>query len=94
MASQQSTTTTDHDTIRAWAEQRGGVPVTVRGTGGDEGSGVLRIHFPDRSEDDAFEEISWEAFFEAFEANDLAFLYQDETKDGEESRFFKFISRE
>lgn len=24
----------------------------------------------------------------------LAFLYQEETRDGEESRFFKFVSRE
>ncbi|MRX51123.1 hypothetical protein GI374_11830 [Paracoccus sp. S-4012] len=86
-----SQTTTDHDTIREWAEARGGVPTIVRGTEDDEGEGILRIDFAER--DEALEEISWEEFFETFEDRGLAFLYQDETKDGEESRFFKLVRR-
>lgn len=77
------------------AEERGGVPATVRDTSDEADPGVLRIHFPDRSDDpERFEQISWEAFFDRFEENDLAFLYQEETKEGDQSYFFKFIRRE
>ncbi|WP_112874360.1 hypothetical protein [Paracoccus endophyticus] len=86
-----SETTTDHDVIRQWIEQRGGIPTVVKGTQDDEGEGILRIDFAER--DDALEEISWDEFFETFEDRGLAFLYQDETKDGKESRFFKFVNR-
>ena len=53
--------------------------------------GVLRIDFGEKEED--FDEISWEDFFKIFDENKLAFLYQDKTKDGETSRFNKFIER-
>lgn len=42
----------------------------------------------------ALAEISRGGFFERFEEQNLAFLYQDKTKDGKRSRFSKFISRE
>ncbi|WP_136651789.1 hypothetical protein [Paracoccus aeridis] len=86
-----SETTTDHDTIRKWIEDRGGVPTVVKGTEDDEGEGILRIDFAER--DEKLEEISWDEFFDTFEDRGLAFLYQDETKDGKESRFFKFVNR-
>jgi hypothetical protein len=55
---------------------------------------VLRIHFPENSDnDDRFEEISWEDFFENFDENELDFLYQDKKADGETSTFHKFVSR-
>jgi hypothetical protein len=87
-----SDTTTDHDTIRTWAEERGGRPATVKGTesGGDD-AGILRIDFQDP--DDRLEEISWDDWFEKFEDAKLAFLYQDEKKDGETSTFFKLVKR-
>ena len=91
MAEHSSKTTTDHDTIRRWAEARGGKPARVRSTGSGEDAGVLRIEFDDSTDD--LEPIAWDAFFEEFEENDLAFLYQEETKDGGRSRFNKFISR-
>lgn len=94
MAKGESKTTTDHETIRQWTEERGGVPATVRQTESGDEPGVLRIHFPGQSDDDNFDELSWETFFEEFEKNDLAFLYQEETKEGKQSRFFKFVSRE
>ena len=37
---------------------------------------------------------TWDEFFAAFDENKLAFLYQDETKDGKESRFSKLIDRD
>ncbi len=90
----ESKTTTDHQEIRSWAEQRSGKPATVKGTGGDEEAGILRIHFPGYSGEQSLKEISWDEFFEKFEQSQLAFLYQDQTSDGEKSRFFRFISRE
>ncbi len=82
-------TTTDHDTIRSWAEERGGTPSRAKGT--DPG-GVLRIDFGEPEE--GLEEISWEDFFEVFDDRKLALLYQDKTADGETSRFNKLVSRD
>ena len=38
--------------------------------------------------------MSWDDWFRSFDENELALLYQDETKDGEESRFSKLVSRD
>jgi hypothetical protein len=84
----QASTTTDHDTIRGWAEARGGRPARVTGT---EPGGVLRIDFGEPEE--GLEEITWEEFFEVFEDRELAFLHQDKTGDGSVSRFSKLVSR-
>jgi glutathione synthase/RimK-type ligase-like ATP-grasp enzyme len=86
-----SHTTTDHDTIRKWTEARKGRPAVVKGTEGSDGEGVLRIEFRHA---DKLEDIEWETFFETFDERKLAFLYQDKTADGSESRFFKFVKRE
>jgi hypothetical protein len=86
--------TTDHNVIRKWAEARGGQPATVKGTGSHGEAGVLRIDFPGYSGGDRLEHISWDEFFKKFDENHLAFLYQDQTSDGKESRFFKLVSRE
>lgn len=90
----ESQTTTDHGKIRRWIEERGGRPASVKGTehGGEE-AGILRVDFPGRGEDQQLEPLQWDEFFEKFEQADLAFLYQDQTKDGSTSRFFKFVSR-
>src|ERR671917_48518 len=85
----QAATTTDHDEIRRWAEERGGRPSVVR-TGRGRG-GILRFDF---GEDDAkLEETSWEEFFQIFDDSKLAFLHQDEVGSGGPSRFFKFVSQ-
>jgi hypothetical protein len=88
----ESKTTTNHDEIQRWVEARGGRPASVRDTGNGDDPGILRIDFGDQ--DEGLEEIPWDEFFAAFDENKLAFLYQDETDDGGESRFNKFISRE
>ena len=80
--------TTDHDEIRKWVEERGGHPAQVKDTE------LLRIDYPGFSGEDRLEEITWETFFKAFEENNLAFLYQDETKDGKQSRFSKLVDRD
>ncbi|MFO7963009.1 MAG: hypothetical protein R6U50_03725 [Desulfobacterales bacterium] len=90
----ESKQTTDHDTIRKWAEERNGVPASVEGTSrNEEEAGILRIHFPDYETEPNLKEISWEEFFDKFEESNLAFLYQERTKEGDLSRFFKFVAR-
>lgn len=89
-----SNTTTDHDEIRRWAEERGGVPATVSGTERGDAAGVLRIKFPGYGEDEALEETSWDEWFSKFEESDLALVYQDTTSDGEPSTFNKLVSRD
>jgi hypothetical protein len=93
LMSASSKVTIDHDEIRAWVEARGGKPSDVIGTGGKEDVGLLRIDFPGYSGEGSLEEISWDEFFEKFEEKQLAFLYQEETADGHESRFCKLINR-
>ena len=83
---------TDHGEIRAWAEERGGRPSRVKGTGGkSKDAGILRIDFGD--EDEGLEEISWDEFFEVFEDRKLALLRQEETSGGKQSRFNKLVDR-
>lgn len=41
-------------------------------------------------DDTRLERLSWEEWFEAFDANELAFLYQDEG----DSHFNKLVSRD
>ena len=90
----ESKTTTDHKVIRKWAEERGGKPAAVKRTGSEDDPGVLRIDFPGRGDEVSLEEVSWDEFFEKFEEKKLAFLYQEQTSGGQESRFFKFVSRD
>jgi len=78
-------TTTDHDTIRKWAEARDGHPARVKSKGP---GGILRIDFGEPEE--RLEQISWDDFFKIFDENDLAFLYQ---ADDSKSRFNKFVDR-
>lgn len=84
--------TTSHDKIRKWVESRGGHPAAVKATrrAGSPG-GLLRIDFD--PQDEALQELPWDEFFQAFDGNELAFLYQDETSEGKTSRFFKFVDR-
>jgi hypothetical protein len=89
-----SHTTTNHDQIRRWAEERGGKPSCVKGTGGGGDTGVLRLDFPDYSGEDSLQHISWDEFFEKFDEQNLALLYQEETAGGQRSSFNKLISRD
>ena len=83
-------TTTDHETIRKWAERKGGKPAAVDRThkGGDVG--IVRIMFPQarQSEHENLVEISWDEFFEEFDKRELALLYD------EKSMFNKIVGRD
>jgi hypothetical protein len=86
--------TTDHQEIREWVEARGGYPAHVKRTGSGDDLGILRIDFPGFSGEDSLERIEWDQWFQTFEESGLAFLHQDETAGGEESRFNKLVSRQ
>jgi hypothetical protein len=90
----ESKVTTNHDEIRKWVEQRNGKPACVRGTGGKNDVGMLRINFPGYSGEETLEEISWDEFFDKFDDNNLAMVYQDKTADGTTSRFSKLVDRD
>ena len=82
--------TTDHETIRKWAEPKGGKPAVVKRTHGQRGVGIIRIMFPDapQSEHEELEEISWDEWFKQFEESKLALLYE------KDSLFNKLVGRD
>lgn len=82
--------TTDHDTIRRWAEAHGGKPAVVRRTHGDHGIGIIRLMFPEapQSSHENLEEIAWDEFFRQFDEAELALLYE------EDSLFSKIVGRD
>ena len=86
--------TTDHEEIKRWAEERGAHPACVRGTGNKGDIGMIRLDFPGYSGADSLEEISWDEFFEKFDENGLALIYQEKTAAGEKSNFNKLVKRE
>lgn len=86
-----SRTTRDHDTIRRWAEARGGRPARVPGTQ-QGGAGVIRLQFPESEGTNDLEPISWDDFFEKFDENKLALVYQEATSEGQVSRFNRIVS--
>jgi len=85
--------TTDHDEIRRWVEAHDGKPTTLRGTGQDDDAGILRIDFPGGAGEDELEHISWDEWFDKFDESGVEFLYQEEKASGEDSTFFKLVSR-
>ena len=81
--------TTDHETIRHWTEERGGIPTIVKGT-----EGLLRIDFVEGPEsggrEQKLEEVDWDEWFEIFDESNVEFLYSPE----KESKFFKIVRAE
>jgi hypothetical protein len=92
-SSSSSRTLTDHHEIQRWAEQRGGKPTCVLGTGGNGDVGMIRIDFPGYSGEGSLEEISWDDWFDKFDERNLALLVQDETAAAEQSNFNKLVTR-
>jgi Rho termination factor, N-terminal domain len=85
-----SLATTSHEVIRAWAEERGGVPATVEGTEHGDHLGVLRLDFGGENEN--LRRVGWDEWFETFDVRKLNFIYQEERKDGRQSTFFRLES--
>lgn len=76
--------TADHGEIRRWVEQHGGCPALIRL---DDGRDRLAVSF-DSSD---CEPMSWNAFFERFDREGLAFSY--EAGNGDAARSAKLVSR-
>lgn len=93
MSEQTASSTIDHDFIRRWAEERGGKPSCVVGTGGKGDVGMIRIDFPGYSGEGSLKPISWDEFFQKFEESQLALLYLERTREGGLSNFNKLVSR-
>lgn len=87
----ESKRTTDHEEIKRWVEERQGRPSVVTSTW-DGSGGLLRIDFGEQEQE--LTELSWEDFFRVFDESGIEFLYQEETADGNQSRFFKFVEKE
>lgn len=79
--------TQDHEEIRQWIEQRGGHPATVTAFKDSDGPGVLRVSFPEPG----LQRISWTDFFKKLDDENLALVCQEETADGDTSRFCRFV---
>src|SRR4051812_41736014 len=74
-----SRTTTDHEEIRNWVEERGGMPAAVKATERRGDPGILRIDFPGYSGEGRLDRIEWDEFFRKFDESGLAFVYQERT---------------
>jgi hypothetical protein len=85
---------TDHEQIRNWAEERGGSPACVKGTGSSKDVGMIRIEFPNapNANDQNLEEIDWDEFFQKFDENQLGLVIQD-SRSGGASNFYKVVKR-
>jgi hypothetical protein len=84
--------TADHDVIRQWVIQRHGRPAVVEKSQDDEG-GILRIDLGDIEARHDLVPVAWDDWFKEFEKADLAFLYQEETPQGEVSRYNELVER-
>lgn len=69
--------TIDNDEIRAWMEERNGRPVLLKGVDedGEESPDMLHISFDPK--DTNMQEMEWEEFFERFDNENLALVYDD-----------------
>ncbi len=88
-----SKTTRDHDEIQQWAEKRGAKPAEVASTEQGGKAGIIRLEFPGapHANDSALKEISWDEWFEKFDASGLELVYQEVTAEGAESNFNRLI---
>jgi hypothetical protein len=85
--------TTDHETIRRWVEERGGRPARTGPEGRTGAVGALHIDFPSSVPGRPVQSISWEEFFADFDGQGLEFLYTDEPTAGGPSRVWRFALR-
>lgn len=88
MAEDRRQMTTDRDQIRAWAEERNAVPITAQ----DPEDPYRFYHREDLPADHTA--LDWEEFFDAFEAGDMVFVYDDTTPAEGELGFYDVSERE
>lgn len=83
-------TTTDHQEIKQWTEDRGGHPAAVKQTSGGGDGEVIRLLFDNSGSDNSgLKKIDWEEWFEQFDQNKLVLIHSTE----EGNTFNKLVSR-
>lgn len=82
--------TTDHETIKTWANKHNGVPGTINEATTATDSQPLAIIWPENRKDNKFSEISWPTFFDHFELRQLALKYDTTEKM---SKDYSFVTR-
>lgn len=90
-------TTTDHDEIREWVEARDAKPACVTESVEGDDRRILDIDVPGTEHDENLENVPWDAFFERFERENLAFEYAGGVENDAATRapgdFYRFVHR-
>ncbi len=71
------TATKNHDEIRSWIVEHGGVPIVKEKRGNDRV--IIDIAFGVTKKE--YEPIGWEEFFDTFDSLDMEFRYEQDGKD-------------
>jgi hypothetical protein len=87
----QTLATRSAEVVRAWAEARSATPATA--TRRDGRPATLRFDFPGYG-GRRLEHIEWDEWLATFRDRDLVFLFQETTRDGRQSNFFRLDSPE
>jgi hypothetical protein len=85
----QTLATRRHEVIRAWTDERNGIPATITRGEQDGEATLLDLDFPGYGEED-LQHINWPEWFATFDLQDLVFVYQEHKTDGDLSNFFHF----
>jgi hypothetical protein len=93
MARRASRTTTDHDEIRLWAEERGGTPTEVASPLQGQQIGIIRIDFPGYG-GEGLRPISWDEWFQRFDDANLSLVLEEATAGGQRSSYHELVDRE
>ena len=87
--------TRHHDVIRRWATRRQAGPATGEATASgpsvvdvQDGGAGIRFNFPGVGR---FREIDWDEWFKNFDANELIFVYEELTTDGNLSYRYRLL---
>jgi len=89
---QKTNKTTEHSTIKKWAESRGGKPSVVLKNGIQTEN--IRLSIPGTESDkEDLQEISWTEWFNLFEENQLELIYQIEDDKGNPNNFYQLVKR-
>lgn len=84
---------TDHDEVRRWAEERGGVPAALKNTLAGDKAGVLYIDFPTYEKRNV-DEMTWEEFFKIFDRQNLALVHDATPPGGDSMPGWQLVDRE
>jgi hypothetical protein len=84
-----SLVTANHEVIQRWARARNAKPATIAGTEREGRPGVLTFDLPGYRESSRIRQITWDDWFQTFDARRLNLIYQEQLRDGRQSNFFR-----